>query len=545
MDIKKVNITPFTDQKMGTSGLRKKVEHFMQEHYLESFVQSVFDTLGADSFKGKILVIGGDGRYYNKKAIQIIIKMAVANGWGRLIIGQNGIMSTPAVSLVIRKYKAEGGFILSASHNMGGPGKDFGIKYNMSNGSSTPEKVTSAMYETSKNLSSYTIAEMEDIDISQVSSFSVEGIEINVIDSVADYAEMMQELFDFDAIKALFKSGFKMKFDAMHAVTGPYAKAIFEGLLGAEEGTVVNCIPKEDFNGGHPDPNPVYAKELYDLMMSAYAPDFAAASDGDGDRNMVLGKDCFISPSDSLAVIVDNYQLVKGYKGGILGVARTLPTSRALDLVAEKLGVDCYEVPTGWRFFGTLLDAGKITFCGEESFGSGSNHIREKDGVWAVLYWLNIIAVRKESAAEIMHKHWQKYGRHYYCRYDYEAINSNVANDMMAAMREKVTDLAGKKLGERVVKNAKDFRYVDPVDGYVSEHQGISVEFQDGSRFVVRLSGTGTVGATMRLYMEKYETAPERLLLNSYTVLSDIAEIAVAFTDVQEKAAKAAPDVIV
>jgi len=504
MEIQTVATKPFSDQKPGTSGLRKAVDVFKQPHYLENFVQSIFDVL---DLEGQTLVVGGDGRYYNRQAIQIILKMAAANGVGRILVGQGGILSTPAASCVIRKYKAFGGIILSASHNPGGPDGDFGIKYNITNGGPAPEKVTEAIYERTKVIDNYKIIESSDVDLDSLGDCKVGNLTVEVIDAVESYSLLMQSIFDFDRIKTLLTSGkFKMCMDSLHAVTGPYAHAIFEGTLGAPKGTVQNGIPLEDFGGGHPDPNLVYAHDLVAILFGDNAPDFGAASDGDGDRNMILGRQFFVTPSDSLAVLTANAHLIPAYKNGLAGVARSMPTSAAADKVAAKLGIDCYETPTGWKFFGNLLDANKVTLCGEESFGTGSNHVREKDGLWAVLFWLNILAVRGESVEDIVRSHWQEYGRNYYSRHDYEEVDSDRANEMVARLRSLLPDLKGKPYGNYVVEYSDDFTYTDPVDGSVSQKQGIRIGFTDGSRIVYRLSGTGTKGATLRIYLEKYES---------------------------------------
>lgn len=543
MNIKTVPTKPFEGQRPGTSGLRKKVTVFEQPHYLENFVQSIFDSL--DGYRGKTLVVGGDGRYFNRKAIQIIIKMAAANGFGELMVGKGGLLSTPAASCVIRKYQAFGGIILSASHNPGGPTADFGIKYNISNGGPAPEKVTEAIYANTRKIESYKIADTPDIDLDTVGEKVLGETKIKIVDPVADYAEMMAKLFDFDLIRRLFESGkFKMRYDALHAVTGPYAKHILEEVLRAPKGTVVNGEPKEDFGGGHPDPNLVYARELVDYMFSDDAPDFGAASDGDGDRNMILGRKFYVNPSDSLAVIVANFWNAPGYDRGLTGVARSMPTSQAVDRVARGMGMSCYETPTGWKFFGNLLDANKATICGEESFGTGSNHIREKDGLWAVLYWLNIIAAVGMSVEDIVKAHWKKYGRNYYSRHDYEAVDSKVANEIMDAMRAKAESETGKFYGEYEVETFDDFKYVDPVDKSESAHQGIRVLFKDGSRIVFRLSGTGTQGATIRIYIEKYEPNVARHDMDPQEALAGLIEIAEEISGVKTKTGRKKPDVI-
>ena len=543
MNIKTVPTKPFEGQRPGTSGLRKKVTVFEQPHYLENFVQSIFDSL--DDFQGKTLVIGGDGRYFNRKAIQTIIKMAAANGFGELMIGKGGLLSTPAASCVIRKYQAFGGIILSASHNPGGPTEDFGIKYNISNGGPAPEKVTEAIYANTQKIESYQIADTPDIDLDTIGEKVLGETKIKIIDPVIDYAELMAKLFDFDLIKRLFEVGnFKMRYDAMHAVTGPYAKYILEEVLKAPKGTVVNGEPKEDFGGGHPDPNLVHARKLVEYMFSDEAPDFGAASDGDGDRNMILGRKFYVNPSDSLAVIVANFWNAPGYDRGLTGVARSMPTSQAVDRVARGMGMSCYETPTGWKFFGNLLDANKATICGEESFGTGSNHVREKDGLWAVLYWLNIIAAVNMSVEEIVRAHWKKYGRNFYSRHDYEAVDSKIANEIMDNMRSMAADSVGKFFGDYEVETFDDFKYVDPVDKSESAHQGIRVLFKDGSRIVFRLSGTGTQGATIRIYIEKYEPNVARHDIDPQEALAELIDIAEEISGVKAKTGRKAPDVI-
>ncbi|TDH35044.1 alpha-D-glucose phosphate-specific phosphoglucomutase [Pseudohoeflea suaedae] len=503
-----VSVKAFADQKPGTSGLRKKVPVFQQPGYTEAFIQSIFDSL--ENYEGKTLVIGGDGRYYNREVIQIAIRMAAANGFGRVLVGQGGILSTPAASNIIRKYKAFGGIILSASHNPGGPNEDFGIKYNVSNGGPAPEKITEAIFARSKEIDRYLIADFDDVDLEELGTREAGGMTIEVIDPVADYAELMETLFDFDAIRALIRDGFKVTFDAMHAVTGPYAREILVNRLGADPKLVLNDTPLEDFGGHHPDPNLVHAKDLHDRMMSDTAPDFGAASDGDGDRNLIIGKGIFVTPSDSLAMLAANAHLAPGYKDGIAGIARSMPTSGAADRVAEKLGVEMHETPTGWKFFGNLLDAGKVTICGEESAGTGSSHVREKDGLWAVLLWLNILAARRESVKEIVEDHWATYGRTYYSRHDYEGIDTDKANRLMDELNAKLATLPGQTVADMTVVKADNFTYHDPVDGSVSKNQGIRIFFEGGARIVFRLSGTGTSGATLRVYMEFFEPEPSR-----------------------------------
>ena len=536
---------PFDGQKPGTSGLRKKVTVFQQPHYLANFVASIFAAVKPeDGFAGKTLVIGGDGRFYNDTAIQLVIKMAVAQGFARILIGQNGILSTPAVSHIIRKYGAFGGVILSASHNAGGPDGDFGIKFNMSNGGPAPEKITDAIYAYSQTVSSYTAADCADVDLSQIGTTMIGDVSVEIINSVTDYVELMQELFDFDAIRALFASGFTLKFDAMHAVTGPYAHAIFEDLLGAAKGSVFNGTPSTDFGGHHPDPNLVHAKELYDLMMSADAPDFGAASDGDGDRNLIIGRGIAVTPSDALAILAANAHLAPAYAGGISGVARSMPTSAAVDRVAQKLGVECFETPTGWKFFGNLLDAGRITLCGEESAGAGSNHVREKDGLWAVLLWLNILAKTRVSVKELLENHWAQYGQNYYTRHDFEEIETDKANPVMAHIKAQLPTLAGKQFGSLTVQSADDFSYHDPIDGSVSHNQGLRVLFTDGSRIVYRLSGTGTVGATIRMYIEQYQADPSKHGGDTQTALAELIQIAYQISDIAALTGRTAPNVI-
>ncbi|HHO68799.1 MAG TPA: alpha-D-glucose phosphate-specific phosphoglucomutase, partial [Gammaproteobacteria bacterium] len=509
MNVRQIATTPFEDQRPGTSGLRKKVRVFQQPHYLENFVQSIFDSL--EGFAGQTLVVGGDGRYYNRQAVQTIIRMAAANGFGRLLVGRDGLLSTPATSCVIRKHRAFGGIILSASHNPAGPDGDFGIKYNTGNGGPAPESVTEAIYRNSLAIERYLTLDSEDVDLGTAGETRVGDTLVEIIDPVADYAELMEQLFDFNRIHAMINTGvFHMRFDAMHAVTGPYAVEILENRLGLPPGSVVNAVPLEDFGGGHPDPNLVYARELVDCLFGSGAPDFGAASDGDGDRNMILGRKFFVTPSDSLAVLAANAHHVPGYRLGLAGVARSMPTSQAVDRVADALGIECYETPTGWKFFGNLLDANRITLCGEESFGTGSSHVREKDGLWAVLFWLNLLAVRKESVADIVTGHWRRFGRNYYSRHDYEGVDAAAAGELMDDLRKQTGTLAGKRFGDLEVSLADDFAYTDPVDGSVSEHQGIRVLFGDGSRIVYRLSGTGTEGATLRVYLERYEPDTER-----------------------------------
>lgn len=543
MTIRTVSTTPFSDQKPGTSGLRKSVPAFQKPHYLENFVQSIYDTLNPAA--GKTLALGGDGRYYNRPAIQTILKMAAANGIARVKVGQHGILSTPATSCVIRKYQTDGGIILSASHNPGGPEGDFGVKFNTANGGPAPEKVTEAIFARSKEINQYKILEAPDVDIDTLGESKLGEMTVEVIDSVADYQALMESLFDFDRIRELLTSGkFRMCVDSMHAVTGPYAHALFEQRLGAPAGTVMNGTPLEDFGQGHPDPNLVYAHDLVELLFGGNAPDFGAASDGDGDRNMILGRHFFVTPSDSLAILAANATLVPGYKEGIAGIARSMPTSQAADRVAEKLGVDCYETPTGWKFFGNLLDAGKATLCGEESFGTGSNHVREKDGLWAVLFWLNILAVRQQSVQEIVQEHWQTYGRNYYSRHDYEGVASDRAHELVDRLHSLLPTLKGKSYGSYEVEYSDDFAYEDPIDGSISRNQGIRIGFTDGSRIVMRLSGTGTQGATLRVYFESFEPDPQKQHQDTQQALGELIAIAEDLAQIRHYTGMEKPTVI-
>ena len=541
-----VSTTPFQDQKPGTSGLRKKVAVFQAPTYLENFVQAVFDTIFATAAAppGSTLVLGGDGRYYNREAIQVILRMAAANGIGRVLVGQGGILSTPAASCVIRKYGTCGGLILSASHNPGGPEGDFGIKYNTGNGGPAPEKVTDAIFARSRELASYRIVDAPDVALDQPGSSVLGGMTVDVIDPVADYAELMESLFDFAAIRELIAGGFELCFDAMHAVTGPYAREILERRLGAAAGSVINGVPLEDFGGGHPDPNLTYAHELVEIMYGADAPDFGAASDGDGDRNMVLGRGFFVTPSDSLAVIAANAALAPGYADGIAGIARSMPTSAAADRVADKLGVPCYETPTGWKFFGNLMDAGKVTLCGEESFGTGSSHVREKDGLWAVLFWLNILARRRLSVEAILYRHWAEFGRNVYSRHDYEALPADVAAGVMAQVKDQFAVLPGQRFGGYRVKFCDDFSYTDPIDGSLSTGQGLRIVMEDGSRIVYRLSGTGTEGATLRIYLEAFEAEPSRQGADAQFSLAELIGIADELSQLRLRTGRERPTVI-
>ncbi|MEI6332559.1 MAG: alpha-D-glucose phosphate-specific phosphoglucomutase [Pseudanabaena sp.] len=543
MSIKVVSTSAFSAQKPGTSGLRKKVKVFQTPNYLENFVQSIFDSL--EGFAGQTLVVGGDGRYYNRYAIQVILKMAAANGFGKILVGRGGILSTPAASCIIRKYNAFGGIILSASHNPAGPDDDFGIKYNTGNGGPAPEKITDAIYDSTKSITEYKILEADDLDLDRLGEAQLGEMTVEVIDSVADYAELMGELFDFDRIKTLLTStDFQMCFDGMHAVTGPYAEEILVNRLGAPASVLQNCIPLEDFGGGHPDPNLVYAHDLVDVLFAEDAPDFGAASDGDGDRNMILGRKFFVTPSDSLAILAANSHLVPAYKGGLAGIARSMPTSQAPDRVAARLGIPAYETPTGWKFFGNLLDAGKATLCGEESFGTGSNHVREKDGLWAVLFWLNVLAARQESVETIVKEHWQLYGRNFYSRHDYEGVDSDRANTLVDNLRKNGTALVGQKFGNYEVAFCDDFSYTDPIDGSVSSKQGIRIGFTDDSRIVFRLSGTGTEGATLRLYVESYEPNIAKHSLDTQEALNELIEIADQIAQIKVLTGRDRPTVI-
>ena len=544
MNIHSVTTEPFDDQKPGTSGLRKKVRVFQIEHYLENFVQSIFDS--SDDLKGALLIVGGDGRYYNSHAIQTILKMAIAHGIKHIKVGQFGLLSTPATSHLIRKYRAAGGIILSASHNPAGLDGDFGIKFNIANGGPAPTTVTDAIYAQTRRISHYQIASMDDINLAEQASLQFGETLIEVIDPVADYADLMEQIFDFDKIRALFTSGmFSMCFDAMHAVTGPYASEIFETRLSAGAGSVINNIPLEDFGGGHPDPNLAHADDLLArLNAGGTAPDIGAASDGDGDRYMILAQHFFVNPSDSLAIMAANAHLLSGYKKGLNGVARSLPTSRAIDTVAESLGLECYETPTGWKYFGNLLDDRRITLCGEESFGTGSDHIREKDGIWAVLFWLNMVAIKQQSVESITRTHWARFGRHYYSRHDYAGIDSDVAEKLMEYLREFVKAAAGTEYTGRKITHCDDFSYTDPVDKTVATREGIRLIFSDGSRIVYRLSGTGTEGSTLRIYMERYETDPLLHDLDTQQALAEVIAIARDIAEVEQRCGREQPDLV-
>ncbi len=543
MQISTVATRPFSDQRPGTSGLRKKVVTFQNDNYLENFVQSILDS--QSDLTGGSLVLGGDGRYFNRGAIQIILAMAAANGVARVIVGQGGLLSTPAASCLIRKHHTNGGIILSASHNPGGPDQDFGIKFNTPNGGPAPEVVTDAIYRRTLEITQYRILDADGVDIDTLGSFRLGDMQVEIIDPVSDYAELMSEIFDFEAIQKMFRGGeFRMRFDAMHAITGPYARRILEEMLGAEAGTVINGEPREDFGGGHPDPNLVHAHEIVELTSGPEGIDFAAASDGDGDRNMILGRDFFVTPSDSLAIMAATAPLIKAYTNGIAGVARSMPTSQAVDRVAEVLGFDCYETPTGWKYFGNLLDSGRITLCGEESFGSGSNHIREKDGIWAVLFWLNLLAIRQVSVAEIVRQHWREYGRNYYTRHDYEGLDTQDAAGVIQHLQQQLPRLPDTRYGRFTVQFADDFSYTDPVDNSQSTHQGIRIGFTNGSRIVFRLSGTGTEGATLRVYLETYEDNPDRQNLATADVMAPLLAIAEQVGQISQRTGRDRPSVI-
>jgi phosphoglucomutase len=534
--------TPYAGQKPGTSGLRKKVKVFAQPNYAENFVQAVFDVVQPE--KGAMLVIGGDGRYHNRTVIQQAIRIAAANGYGQVLVGKGGILSTPAASHVIRKYGASGGLILSASHNPGGPDEDFGIKYNIANGGPAPEGVTEAIYARTQTIDRWLAVECEDVDLDTCGSTDCGGTMVSVIDPVADYADLMETLFDFPAIRQAVAGGFTMSFDAMHAVTGPYALEILEKRLGFASGTVRNGVPLEDFGGHHPDPNMVHAHELFETMFGANAPDFGAASDGDGDRNLIVGRGRFVTPSDSLAMLAANAHLAPGYAGGLKGIARSMPTSAAADRVAEALGVPCFETPTGWKFFGNLLDAGMCTICGEESAGTGSDHVREKDGLWAVLLWLNILAVRKISVDALAREHWAQFGRNYYARHDYEALPTDKADALIAELTASLEGLPGKAFGPLVVDKADSFSYLDPVDGSTSANQGLRVLFVGGSRIVFRLSGTGTEGATLRVYLERFEPVGGDLDRETPDMLADLISAADAVAGIVRHTGRTEPSVV-
>jgi phosphoglucomutase len=544
--MKTVKTTPFKDQRPGTSGLRKKTRVFMQPNYLENFVQAVFNTIREnkpDGFEGETLVLGGDGRFYNREAAQKILRMTAANGFGRVLVGREALLSTPAVSAVIRRRSALGGLVLSASHNPGGMDADFGVKYNVSNGGPAPEAITERIYQHTLNITEYFTIDHPDIDLDHEGTLHLGNTEIVVIDSLLDYVAVMEELFDFTSLRALFESGFRMKFDAMNAVTGPYAHYILEERLGAPAGTVMNGVPLVDFGGHHPDPNLVHAAELVEHMNSADGPEFGAACDGDGDRNLILGRNFFVTPGDSLAIITEHAQTaIPSYREGLAGAARSMPTSTAVDRVAEALRISCYETPTGWKFFGNLMDAGRCTICGEESFGTGSNHVREKDGLWAVMCWLSILATTRKSVAAVVQDHWQRFGRSYYQRHDYEGLAVEPATQMLDALRARLTSLVGKPIARSRIAHADDFSYTDPVDGSVSARQGLRILLADGSRIVCRLSGTGTEGATLRVYVERYlKDGGEG---NIEEVLAPLVQEARKLLELRERLGKDEPTII-
>ncbi|PRY26058.1 phosphoglucomutase [Aliiruegeria haliotis] len=536
-----VQTQPIDGQKPGTSGLRKKTNVYMEPHYLENFIQSIFNGIGGVA--GKTLVLGGDGRYFNDRAAQVILRMAAAQGAARMIVGKDALLSTPAASNMIRLRKTDGGIIMSASHNPGGPKEDFGVKFNTPNGGPAPEEVTDRIYAATKEIGSYDIVVASDVDLSKPGQSSLGDMQIEVVDPVADYAALMEELFDFDAIAKLFAGGFTVRFDAMHAITGPYAKAILEDRLGAAPGSVVNAVPSPDFGGGHPDPNPIWASELMETMFGPDAPDFGAASDGDGDRNMIVGRGAYVTPSDSLAVLAANAHLAPGYAKGLSGVARSMPTSRAVDRVAARRGLDCYETPTGWKFFGNLLDAGRATLCGEESAGTGSDHVREKDGLWAVLLWLNILAVNGKSVQQMLDDHWAEFGRNYYSRHDYEGVDAEIAGALMESLLLELPTLVGRSFAGKTVSSADEFAYDDPVDGSHSARQGIRIGFEGGGRVVFRLSGTGTVGATLRVYLEDVCEDPAAMHRDPQEALAEIIAAADAIAGITERTGRDTPDV--
>ncbi|MED5164983.1 MAG: alpha-D-glucose phosphate-specific phosphoglucomutase [Cyanobacteriota bacterium] len=534
--------TPFNDQKPGTSGLRKSSKQFEQTNYLESFIEAIFQTL--PGVEGGTLILGGDGRYGNHRAIDVILRMGAAHGLSRVITTTNGILSTPAASHLIRANKAIGGIILSASHNQGGPDGDFGVKVNGANGGPAAESLTNAIYACSQALERYSLVDADVIPLEAPGRHAIGAMAVDVIDGVEDYVELMQKLFDFGRIKDLITTDFPVVFDAMHAVTGPYAQRLLEGLLGAPTGTVRNGVPLEDFGGGHPDPNLTYAAELADLLLNGKAYSFGAACDGDGDRNMILGRGCFVNPSDSLAILAANANVAPAYADGLAGVARSMPTSAAVDVVAKQLNIDCFETPTGWKFFGNLLDAGRITLCGEESFGTGSNHVREKDGLWAVLFWLQILAERRCSVADVMTQHWCRFGRHYYSRHDYEAIASENAHGLYDRLESMLPRLIGQPFAGRQVSQADNFSYSDPVDGSETQSQGLRILLEDGSRVVVRLSGTGTKGATLRVYLERYEPSHGNLNQDPQHALADLINGIDALAEIQKRTGMQRPTVI-
>ena len=542
MPTREIQTKPYTDQKSGTAGLRKKVAVFQQPHYLENFLQSIFDI--DSGLRGKILIIGGDGRYHNRDAIHTAIAMAAANGIARVVVGQGGLLSTPAASHMIRLRKAGGGFLFTASHNPAGPDGDFGIKYNVAGGGQAPEALTARLYEHSKTIQRYRIVEGASIDLDRRGMQRLQDMEVEIVDCVEDYAALMQTLFDFDRIRDWIKSGHTLRFDAMHAVTGPYAQRILVEQLGAPSDSVQNACPLEDFGGGHPDPNLIYAAHLVDLVHSAASPDLAAASDGDGDRNMILGRGIFISPGDSLAMLAAHLDKLPGYRAGLKGLARSMPTCRAVDQVARERGLEMHETPTGWKFFANLFDAGRLTLCGEESFGTSSSHTREKDGLWAVLAWINVLAETGLSVRGLARQHWQQFGRHYFVRHDYEGLTTATAGSVMQTLTQFCGRIIGQKFGEWTVTAADDFSYLDPVDGSLAVNQGLRVVFGDAARIVVRLSGTGTEGATLRLYLERYEQHPDALDVEVNAALAPLAQVADKIVRIAELTGRKAPNVI-
>jgi phosphoglucomutase len=543
LKIQSVTCQPFQDQRMGTAGLRKKVAVFAQPHYLECFVQSVLDTIALP--QGATLVLGGDGRFHNDIAIQSIIRMTAAAGVGRLVIGHGGLLSTPAASNLIRARRADGGFLLTASHNPGGPDGDFGIKFNMASGGQAPPAVTDAVYAASRQLTGYRTADIGPVDLGRTGIQAIGSLQIEIVDPVDDYMELMQRLFDFDRMADWMRSGHRVLFDALHGITGPYAQRILGEALGAADGDLLHADPLPDFGGLHPDPNPVECRHLVDRCRQPDAPDLAAASDGDGDRNMILGPRFSLSPGDSVAMLLANAGHVPGYRDGIPGVARSMPTSRALDAVAAALNIPCYETPTGWRYFCNLLEAGRIGLCGEESFGTGSSHTREKDGLWAVLFWMNLLAARKTSLPALAHDHWLRFGRHYYQRHDYEIADAARGDEVMAGLRTRASSLSGKAAGPARIVMADDFCYRDPVDGSEAAHQGVRITLDDGSRIVYRLSGTGTAGATLRVYLEKLESDATRLDLAPTVVLSGLGRLAAQTGDIERITGMTAPSLVV
>lgn len=542
MSVLTVPTIPFPDQRPGTSGLRKKVPVFQQPHYVENFVQAIFDSV--EGLAGATLVVGGDGRFLNDAVVQTTLRIAAANGVGRVLVGRGGLLSTPAASCVIRKHGAIGGVVLSASHNPGGPEGDFGIKFNVAHGGPAPESFTDAVFARARTLSEYRTLDAPPVDLDRVGDIRLGAMAVAVIDPVADYADLMRSLIDFDRVAALFRSGLRMRFDAMSAVTGPYAQAILEGDLGAPRGTVVNALPLPDFGGRHPDPNPVHAHELMALMLGPDAPDFGAASDGDGDRNMIVAPGMFVTPSDSLAILAAHAHLAPGYAARLAGVARSMPTSRAVDRVARRWGIPVYETPTGWKYFANLLDAGLITLCGEESAGTGSNHVREKDGLWAVLLWLDILAATGKPADTIVREHWAAFGRDYYARHDYEEVDAAAAAALMRDLRAALPGLPRQRFGDLTVEAADDFAYTDPVDGSITAAQGVRILFAQDARAVFRLSGTGTVGATLRVYLERFEADPDRHALSTAEVLAPVVAAARAISGLVERLGRPEPSVV-